>query len=68
MASRKLGDACDSFWVMSKSERLSPVQGNENSGNEGRGSFFRPKSVGRSVGRKFGVLYDEYVKYKVLSA
>ena len=68
MASRKLGDACDSFWVMSKSERLSPVQGNENIGNEGRGSFFRPKSVGRSVGRKFSVLYDEDVKYVFLSA
>ena len=29
---------------------------------------FRPKSVGRRVGRKFGVLYDEYAKYKALSA
>ena len=31
-------------------------------------SCFRPKLVGRPVGRKFGFLYDEYVKYVVLSA
>ena len=48
--------------------RSSPVQGNENIGSEGRGSFFRPKSVGRSVGRKFGVLYDDYVKYVFVTA
>ena len=29
---------------------------------------FRPKLVGRPVGRKFGFLYDEYVKYAILSA
>jgi hypothetical protein len=44
------------------------VQGNENIGTEGRRSFFRPKSVGRSIGREFGALYDDYAKYVYLSA
>ena len=34
----------------------------------GRSGSSRPKSVGRCVGRKSGVLYDEYVKYEILNA
>ena len=32
------------------------------------GTSFRPKPVGRWVGRKFGVLYDNYVNYVILNA
>jgi hypothetical protein len=58
---------CATDLVMSRLWTYCRARRESNGGRNPSGSF-RPKSVGRYVGRKFGVLYDEYAKYKVLSA
>jgi len=46
-----------------------PLQNCNVSGADGRpcGIRFRPNRFGRSFGRKFGVLYDDYVKNRFVS-